>query len=198
MTVSSENNQQLIDSFRPMILENEANGLLLDLLAQPSLAMQLMGFSKETTLKAIKHLQNILEECYQAGHLKIATGHEDGCLYGYALLFIHPDPNVPRYCHKIFIYQEYRGLGIGSKMLQMLLNDSQDTYLLCRNELVPFYERAGMQRKGDFVPPSAHEGFALTNSLYAGLVVMGSPGGDGTAPVFMLNDEDVKQLLVMS
>lgn len=189
--------QQLIDAYRPMILENEAKGILHDLLAQPALAMQFMGFSKEATNKAIKHVQGILEDCYRVGHLKVAVSHDGGRLYGYALLFEHPDAAVPRYCHKIFVYERFRGHGIGTQILQMLVGDSRDTYLLCRSELVPFYERAGLELKGSFTAPGAHDGFALTKDLYANLMVMGSPGGDGTAPVFMLNDEDVKQLLVL-
>ncbi|HBO5514577.1 TPA: GNAT family N-acetyltransferase [Pseudomonas aeruginosa] len=198
MTGTPDNDQQLIDTFLPAILENDAKGILQDLLAQPGLAMQFLGFSEEETLKAIKHVQGILEECYRAGHLKVAISHEEGRLYGYALLFIHPDPAFPRYCHKIFVYEQYRGHGIGSQMLKMLLDDPRSTCLLCRNDLVPFYERAGLELKGDFVAPGAQQGFALTNGLYTDLVIMGTPGGGSTAPVFMLNDQDVKQLLALT
>lgn len=55
--------QQLIDTFLPKILENEARGVLQDLLAQPTLAMQFLFFSEEATRKAIKHVVGIFDEC---------------------------------------------------------------------------------------------------------------------------------------
>ncbi|MCF5648810.1 hypothetical protein GIV49_04315 [Pseudomonas syringae] len=68
--------QQLIDTFLPQILENEAKGVLQDLLAQPTLAMQFLFFSEEATRKAIKHVVGIFDECYRAGQLKVAMSHE--------------------------------------------------------------------------------------------------------------------------
>ncbi|HGY3910937.1 TPA: GNAT family N-acetyltransferase [Pseudomonas aeruginosa] len=198
MTGTPENDQQLIDTFLPAILENDAKGILQDLLVQPDLAMHFLGFSEEETWKAIKHVQGILEECYRAGHLKVVISHEDGRLYGYALLFVHPDPAFPRYCHKIFVYEQYRGHGLGSQMLKRLLDDPRGTCLLCRDELVPFYERAGLELKGKYEAPGARHGFELTNCLYADLVLMGTTGGGGAAPVFMLNDQDIKQLLALA
>lgn len=198
MTGTSDADQQLIDTFLPQILENDAKGILHDLLAQPGLAMQFLGFSEEGALKAIKHVQGILEECYRAGHLKVAISHEDGRLYGYALLFVHPDPAFPRYCHKIFVYEQYRGHGVGSQILTMLLDDPRGTCLLCRDDLVPFYEKAGLEFNGGFVAPGAQQGFALTNGLYTNLVIMGTPGAGSPAPVFMLNDLDIKQLLAFA
>lgn len=59
--------QQLIDTFLPHILENEAKGVLQDLLAQHTLAMQLLFFSEEATRKAIKHLVGILTSAIGLG-----------------------------------------------------------------------------------------------------------------------------------
>ncbi|QVL18966.1 GNAT family N-acetyltransferase [Pseudomonas qingdaonensis] len=187
--------QQLIDTFLPQILENEAKGVLQDLLAQPILAMQFLFFSEEATQKAIKHVAGIFDECYRSGHLKVAMSHENACLYGYALLFVHPDPNVPRYCHKIFVFPEFRGHGIGSQILSALIEDPRDTSLLCGYDLIDFYENAGLEQKGAFTAPGKQQGFALTQGMYADLVVMGTRGANVAAGVFMLNDDDVKALL---
>lgn len=187
--------QQLIDTILPQILENEAKGVLQDLLAQPTLAMQFLFFSEEATRKAIKHVVGIFAECYRAGHLKVAMSHENGCLYGYALLFVHPDPNVPRYCHKIFVFPDYRGHGIGSQILNALIEDPSDTALLCGYDLIEFYENAGLEQKGVFTAPGKQQGFALTQGMYADLVVMGTRGASVAAGVFMLNDDDVEALL---
>lgn len=107
----------IVESFLPSIFENDAKGILSDLLGQPGLAMHFMGFSEAQTLQAIRHVVGILEECYRAGHLKIAISHDDGRLYGYAMFFVHPDPAMPRYLHKIFVFKAFRGHGIGSQLL---------------------------------------------------------------------------------
>lgn len=189
--------QALKDAFLAQCFENDAKGILQDLLGNPALAMHFFGFSEEDTWKAIRHVQGILEECYRTGHLKVAMSHEGSCLYGYALIFEHPDPSFPRYCHKIFVYEKYRGHGIGTQLLQALPHDSRGTCLICREELVPFYEKAGFELKGEFTPPGEQHGFGLTHCMYTGLMVMGSPSTGTDAPVFMLNDQDIKQLMAL-
>ena len=88
MTQQPESPQDLVGTFLPTIFENDAKGILADLLAQPGLAMHFMGFTEVQTMRAIRHVVGILEECYRAGHLKIAISHEDGRLYGYAMFFV--------------------------------------------------------------------------------------------------------------
>ena len=82
MTQLQEAPQDIIETFLPTILENDAKGILSDLLGQPGLAMHFMGFSEAQTVRAIRHVVGILEECYRAGHLKIVVSHEDTRLYG--------------------------------------------------------------------------------------------------------------------
>lgn len=197
MTHTPVSEQELIGTFLPVILENDAKGILQDLLGNPSLALHFLVFDETDTRKAIRHVQSILEECYRAGHLKIAMSHEDGRLYGYALLFEHPDPSIPRYCHKIFVFKQYRGHGIGTQLLKALTLDARGSCLLCSNELIPFYESVGLEVKGTYTAPSAQQGFAFTRDLYTALTIMGSPSAGSFAPVFMLNDQDIKQLMVL-
>lgn len=186
-----------IEAFLSQIFENDAKGLLADLLVQPELAMRFMGFSEADTTKAISHVVGILEECYREGHLKVAVSHEDGRLYGYSIFFVHPDPTMSRYCHKIFVFEPYRGIGVGTQLLNGVLDFAQGTCLLCSHDLIPFYERAGLEFKGEFTPPTGQQGFALTRGLYADLAIMGSRGFGGVSPVFMLNDRDIEQLLLI-
>lgn len=197
MTQLAEAPLDIVETFLPTILENDAKGILSDLLGQPGLAMHFMGFSEAQTMRAIRHVVGILEASYRAGLLKIAISHEDARLYGYAMFFVHPEPTISRYLHKIFVFAPYRGHGLGSQLLRGVLNYSQGTSLLCSHDLIPFYERAGMEFKGSFAPPSAQQGFALTRDMYADLALMGSPGTEGASPVFMLNDDDIKQLLII-
>lgn len=46
MTQLQEAPQDIVDTFLPKIFENDAKGILADLLAQPGLAMHFMAFSK--------------------------------------------------------------------------------------------------------------------------------------------------------
>jgi hypothetical protein len=78
-----------------------------------------------------------------------------------------------------------------------VLNDSPSTNLLCNPDLVPFYERAGLECKGDFVTPTAQQGFEFSRDMCRDLKVMGSPGSGKSAPVFILNEDDAKQLLAI-
>ena len=197
MTNTPTAEQELIDKFLPTILENEAKGILQDLLGAPSLALHFMTFDYAQTMRAISHVRGILEECYRAGHLKVAISHEKGRLYGYAILFEHPDPSIPQYCHKIFVLEEFRGNGIGTQLLQSLSTGTRGSCLLCRDDLIPFYETIGLEVKGEFTPPDAQQGFAMTRGLYTGLTLMGSANSGSFAPVFMLNDEDIGQLIAI-
>lgn len=79
----------------------------------------------------------------------------EGEFYGYALIFGHPKASLIRYCHKIYVHEQYRGHGIGSQMLEALLSQPYEMGLLCSSELVPFYEAAGMVNKGIFSPQIA-------------------------------------------
>lgn len=195
MTQMQQAPQDVIEKFLPMIFENEAKGILSDLQFQPVISMQFMCFTESETKLAIEYVVGVLLECYRAGHLKVVVSHEDDRLYGYAMFFVHPDPSISRYCHKIYVFEQYRGNGIGSRLLDGVLQDSQSTSLLCGHNLIPFYEQAGMEYKGDFSPPAASEGFSLTRGMYSGLALMGKSDANGAAPVFMLNDSDVNKII---
>lgn len=197
MKQSEQPSKDLIESFLPKIFSNEAKGILADLATLPALFLDFMGFTEAQTNQAIGHIVGIFEECYRAGHLKVAVSHEDGRLYGYAMIFVHPDPSVSRYCHKIYVFEQYRGHGIGTQLLNGLLTDSAATNLLCSTDLITFYERAGLEQKGDFVPPTAQQGFEFSRGLYLDLTVMGRAGSGTSTPVFFLNDDDIKQLLAI-
>lgn len=111
------------------------------------------------------------------------------------MLFVHPNPSVPRYCHRIFVFPDYRGHSIGSQILNALIYDTRDTNLLCCYDLIDFYENTGLKQKGAFAVPGKQQRLALTQGMYAELVVRGTLGSSVAAGVFMLNDDDVKALL---
>lgn len=51
-------------------------------------------------------------------------------LFGYALIFGNPSENFPLYCHKIYVYEQYRGNRLGSKMLAEILAFPNEVGLL--------------------------------------------------------------------
>ena len=53
---------------------------------------------------------------------------------------------------------------------------------------------AQLEQKGAFAVSGKQQGFALTQGMYADLVMMGTLGSSVASGVFMLNDDDVKAL----
>lgn len=185
-----------MEPYLPSIFENEANGIVQDLTFTPAL-MGVMMFASEEEVKAARnYIITIFEECYRAGHLRIMGAGDEGVLFGYALLFRNPLANYPLYCHKIFVYEQYRGNGIGSQLLRGVLALSNQVGLICAPDLVPFYESAGMHFKGNFNTPS-DANFTKTRGLYAGLCVMSTNNSSETTdlPIFMLNDSDIDNII---
>lgn len=190
----SANNE--ITPFLPSIFENEATGILQDLIGTPAL-MHMMMFATESQIKAARnYIIDVFEECNNAGHLQVMGFSNEGVLYGYAMIFVHPSRGQISYCHKIFVYEPYRGNGLGSGLLAEILSHPNGVGLLCSSDLVPFYESAGMTFKGDFIAPNT-KGFQQTHSMYSGLCMM--TNRDNTEaegmPIFMLNDDDIGKIV---
>lgn len=182
-----------VKPYLPKIFENEAGGILQDLAFVSDLA-PLMMFSTEAQVTAAKkYIIGVFEECYAAGHLQIMGAAGEETLYGYAMIFRYPGAQL-YYCHKVYVYEQYRGNGIGSQLLGGLLSQQFDIGLICLPELVPFYESAGMTCKGAFIAPEA-DGFKNARGMYAGLSVMCSGDSASGLPVFLLNDSDIKNMV---
>lgn len=197
MTQFTVPTEDVILTFLPQILDNEAKGILSDLAAQPNLALEFMDFTLDDTRLAIKHVVGIFEECFHAGHMKVIVSHIDATLCGYALVFILPVKGMAAYCHKIFVHEPYRGRGVGQKILSSVLEGFPEVCLLCSPELCSFYAKAGLKLKGDFSVPQNQPVFTLSSGLYEGLAVMSTVDTTGHEPMFLLNDDDVGALLAI-
>ena len=184
-----------IESFLPKIFDNEATGILHDLMGTPTLAPLMLFITQAQFEAAKRYIISVFDECYQVGHLSVLGAGDSEELFGYALVFGHPAASPMLYCHKIFVYESYRGNGIGSRMLETILNQPAKVGLICSPSLVPFYETAGMHCKGNFKTPE-EDLFKQTQGIYSGLCVMiNSESADsGGLPIFMLNDNDVEQI----
>ncbi|MCM2595198.1 GNAT family N-acetyltransferase [Klebsiella pneumoniae] len=185
-----------IERHLPLILENEANGILQDLIGTPTLMGMMMFATEEEVMAARNYIIGVFEECYRVGHLRIMGAADEGTLFGYSLIFGHPSANYSLYCHKIYVYEQYRGNGIGSQMLTGILSLPNEVGLVCSPDLIPFYESAGMHFKGNFTTPS-DAGFTKTRGMYEGLCVMSTDNSGETngLPIFMLNDSDIDNII---
>ncbi|ENX5722587.1 GNAT family N-acetyltransferase [Salmonella enterica] len=149
-------------------------------------------------LKAARsYIIDVFEECYRVGHLRIMGFTNEENLFGYALIFGNPSENFPLYCHKIYVYEQYRGNRLGSKMLAEILAFPNEVGLICQSALVPFYESAGMHFKGNYTTPSVVSGFTKTRGMYAGLCLMSTEKSESSnaVPIFMLNDNDIDNIM---
>lgn len=171
----------------------EAGGMLADLAVNPNLILHFMGFEESDRNNALAYIKSILAECYDCGHLKVAISHENEELYGYALMFVHPEEKYPKYLHKIFVKEQYRRSGIGTKILSSII-DGSDVCLLCPAEKISFYEKFGFSFVQKLETQSG-ENFQLSKGLYADLCVMKTHEGTLGAPIFLLNDKDIESII---
>lgn len=188
-------NESSIKKFLPGIFDMEAKGIMLDLIGSPVMMAAMMFATKAQVNVVGEYITGVIEECYRTGGLKVLGYNNEDTLYGYAILTGQPKLGPMLYCHKIFVFEAFRGHGVGTQLLSGVLNMGQPVGLLCREKLIPFYESAGMKNKGLFNPPDG-AGFDKTRDMYTGLFKMAScdecPDG---MPVFMLNDRDVENMI---
>lgn len=178
------------DFFLDEIFKIEAEGMLSDIIFSTFMASFLLDFNEDMHRKAIKYISDVLDECYKEGHLKVAIQHEGETLCGFALLFVHPNHSAT-YLHKIFVREEYRNNGLGTNILKNLIGTGSSVNLLCSDDKFNFYEKNGFNYVSPFKVPES-ENFKLSKGLYSGLAIMSSSKDAIEAPIFFLNDNDLK------
>lgn len=184
------------DYFLKEIYRLESAGMLSDLALSPSLFTHFIAFDEHDREKALSYIISVLDECYKAGHLRIAISHIDQELYGYAMLFVYPDPKLPKYLHKIYVKEEYRGHGLGEQILTSLAENEPKICLLCPSDKVAFYKKYGFHFTQIFHIPES-DNFHLSKGLYTELCVMNNHNETLGAPIFLLNDKDIKIIVGM-
>jgi hypothetical protein len=176
--------------FLDEIFNIEAEGMLSDILTSTAMISFLIDFDEEKQKEAIKYIIDVFKECYKAGHLKVAIQHEHENLYGFALLFVHPQHSAT-YLHKIFVYDQYRQNGLGTNILRNLTDSWSSVNLICTENKFNFYKQNGFHYVQPFEVPE-NDNFKLSKGLYSGLSVMTSSKSALEAPIFFLNDNDLK------
>lgn len=184
----------IADHFLPDILDVEAKGLLADISLAPKLLPHFMFLDKPQIDAAIEYVKGIFMECYRAGHMRVAVSHHEDVLYGYAMFFELPDGQSPRYIHKIFVHEPYRAQGIGRQLLEALIADPRGVALLTPEKNIAFYEKFGLEDYGVHELP-ANANFELSLGLYSDLYLMSDREHETGAPIFLLNDNDIRRIL---
>jgi GNAT superfamily N-acetyltransferase len=167
--------------------------MLADIKFSPFMMPFLMDFDEEMHKKAIQHIINVLKECHSLGHLQVAISYEDKDMYGYALWFISQN-NDATYLHKIFVHEQYRNHKLGTGLLKSMCDRSNNIYLLCASDKIGFYERNSFKFIQIFDTPD-HEDFKLSKGLYSELSVMSNSENPIEAPIFLLNDKDLRTIV---
>ncbi|HDI3296916.1 TPA: GNAT family N-acetyltransferase [Vibrio cholerae] len=178
--------------FLDEIFKIEAEGMLSDIMLSTFMISFAFDFDSQKKKVALDYISDVLWECYNAGHLKVAVHHEGENLHGFALLFIHPQHSAA-YLHKIFVHQPYRNNGLGTNILKSLIDSVTSINLLCSDSKVDFYEKNGFRYVQPFQMPE-NDHFQLSKGLYSGLSVMTSSEKAMEAPIFFLNDKDLRTI----
>jgi len=190
-----QTNNDLVNKYLPEIFENEASGIIQDIMATPALIAGFMMAEEEEIHRVKEYVRNIFVEMYRGRNITVNVICDGDTLVGYSLIFIHNDKNIAAYCHKIFVYKPYRNKGLGSALVKQVLNQTNGLGLICQHNLVPFYEKLGMKYAQDFFLPE-NTNFDILGSIYNGLAVVTYKVVNlSSTPVFILNDEDAKEII---
>lgn len=186
-------NKKKPQDFIEQILEFEADSMLGDLVLSPALMGLMFDFDEKSKKAAVDFITSILRQYFDAKQLYVAVSHGDDELYGYAMLFTHSG-EVSRYLHKVYVFEQFRRQGVGGNLLDSVIRDGNTIALLCSPALEGFYEKKGFKFAQEFkVPDSAS--FMLSKNLYSGLIFMANGLGSMRAPVFLLNDVDLREIV---
>lgn len=193
-------NNSMLEEVRPRIFEQEATGLLSDLMGCPAIGSHLMFADEDGLKRAKNYIVDVLQQCYAARQIKLSVVCDQSNandLIGYALTFHRPGYPDLCYCHKIFVYEQHRGYGAGSRLLANLKEKFKGLGLLCPPDKVSFYTRAGMENLGPLSLPD-DEYFQITRHMYVGLNIMvQGEMSVGEMPIFMLNDDDARNIMAL-
>ncbi|MBA6385186.1 GNAT family N-acetyltransferase [Colwellia sp. BRX10-6] len=180
------------DFFLESIFKFEAQRMLRDILSFTFMKSSLNELNEDKKLAAINYIIDILKECHSVGDLEVLIENEDRKLKGYGLLFLFPDINAT-YLHSIFIVEQYRKKGLGTKLLNKIKDLKFGAHLICDNSKISYYEQNGFRYVEPVQAPKGDD-FKISKNLYRGLSIMTSSKSAIGSPIFFLNDQDLNTI----
>lgn len=176
------------------IFEIEANCILQKIQMIPSLLPYFINFNDTKRERAIVHIMNLLKVRYTDGVINVSVkiDDENQQLQSHALWFI-PDKHKGIYLHKIYVHEEYRGKGVGTDILNAMHEKHGNVSLLCPADKTEFYKKNGFKVLSAFKTPS-DKNLQLISELYNGLLVMTNSKQPVPAPIYLLDDNDLKKV----
>ncbi len=180
--------------FLDEILDLEAQGIFQDLSANINLLPRLINFDRTQIKDAIFYIKSILSECYRTGNLRFGAYQAEEKLLGYVLLFVNPISKSSTYLQKVFVHEEYRNRGIGTYLLNGISNSNEQVALLCPKDKINFYKNNGFNYVKPFSLPNT-DNFRLSLGFYSDLHLMSTEKEESSAPIFLLNDNDLNIII---
>ncbi len=172
------------------VIRFEAEGLLSDALSVPKLICLFLQQGKNKD-NAISYIEDILREAYDSGSLKIALYPYESKIIAYAMIFSYTENQY--YLHKIYVDSEYRRKGLGSQMLNDILNKCNPMCLLSAIGNDVFFEKIGFSVVSTFLSKDV-PGCKLSSSPYNELSIMSTAKDSQTCDFFLLDDIDLKEI----
>ncbi|MGF1903420.1 GNAT family N-acetyltransferase [Aliivibrio sifiae] len=174
------------------IFDIESKRILNDIKKYTSLKSVIEGFNEEQNTVALRYIIDVFKECYEVGDLKVHIEVENSTLKAYAMYFVFQSTQTI-YLHFLFVNTEFRGRGVGKSILDKFINHELDTYLLCDFTKVGYYEHCGFRFMSKSSAPLG-DNFKMSKYLYHSLSTMTDSEFSTQAPIFYLNDSDLRAI----
>ncbi|MCX8875356.1 GNAT family N-acetyltransferase [Vibrio parahaemolyticus] len=178
------------EKFLNEIFDIESKRILHDIKEYTPLKSVIEEFSEEQKSAALKYIIDVFKECYLVGDLKIHIEVEALKMKAYAMYFIF-DQTKTIYLHFLFVSSEHRGKGVGKSILSRFKDHALDTYLLCDFTKVEYYKSCGFRFMSK-ANTLLGDNFKMSKYLYHSLSIMTDSESSTQAPIFYLNDSDLR------
>lgn len=186
-----------LEVFLPEVLDTEARATFQYLSLAPLLKDKADALSSDQVDKGTAYIRRILSDAYRGGNMRVSVTAADGILYGYAIIFGSATTS-PQFLHSLFVKPDYRENGLGRLLLKPILESGLGINLLSPIDRVGFFTRSGLKLLDPFSIPD-HPAFSLLKGHFSpDVFLLGDKKYPGGAPVFLLNDTDLRTIFCLA
>lgn len=113
----------------------------------PDLTMLMFGMDDENAQRVLDYVMGVIAECVKLGQAEIMIFGGDDGLIGYLTLFKFSKMGgiSVDYVERLLVMEKYRGLGIGTQLMNAAMQKSKHLSLISKDECVGFYEKLGFK-----------------------------------------------------